>query len=146
MPTPQTFKNHTRFDPLLHFFVIPILFINLIVTITVAVQQRNHPLFLHLWLVVMALALLGLAAVARSSALRAQNRVIRLEERLRLGTLISPPDSAHIHELTTRQLVALRFASDAELPDLVHKTLTQRLEPKAIKQSIVTWRPDHERV
>ncbi len=146
MPSEQSYKSHTRFDPLFHFFVIPLLLINLVVTITVAIQRGHPHLFLHLWLVVMALALLGLAGVARSSALRAQNRVIRLEERLRLGALISAPDSAHIQELSTRQLIALRFASDAEIPELVHKTLTQRLEPKAIKQSIVTWRPDHERV
>ena len=146
MPNPQSFKSHTRFDPLFHFFVIPLLLTNLVVTITYAVQHRHHNLFMHMWQVVMALALLGLAEVARSSALRAQNRVIRLEERLRLNALITGADAAHLQELSTRQLIALRFASDEELPGLVHRTLTQRMEPKAIKESIVSWRADHERV
>jgi hypothetical protein len=87
-----------------------------------------------------------LAGVARASAVRAQNRIIRLEERLRLMALLPAEDHKYIPELTTGQLIALRFASDEELPDLVRKTLSQRLEPKAIKQNVANWRADHERV
>ena len=65
---------------------------------------------------------------------------------LRLAALLPADDRAHIDELSIKQLIALRFASDAELPDLVRKTLTQNLEPKAIKESITTWRPDYDRV
>ena len=135
MPAPQSFKNHTRYDPPFHFVGVPLLLANLIVTIVITVKRWPHHNFTHIWLIVMALALLVILGVARSSAIRAQNRIIRLEERMRLTALLSPTDAAHIPELTTRQLIALRFASDAELPSLVHKTLTQRLEPKAIKAS-----------
>jgi hypothetical protein len=87
-----------------------------------------------------------LAVRSRDRALVAQDRVIRLEERLRLQALLPAEDRAHINELSIKQLIALRFASDEELPALVRKTLTQNLEPKAIKQSIVNWRGDYHRV
>jgi hypothetical protein len=87
-----------------------------------------------------------LAVRSRDRALVAQDRVIRLEERLRLQALLPAEDRAHINELSINQLIALRFASDEELPALVRKTLTQNLEPKAIKQSIVNWRGDYHRV
>jgi hypothetical protein len=78
--------------------------------------------------------------------LKLQDRIIRLEERLRLASILPANQLAHIPELHTKQLVALRFASDEELPALVHKTITQGLEPKAIKENIINWRPDDHRV
>lgn len=75
-----------------------------------------------------------------------QDRLIRLEERLRLATLVADPYRARIGELTEGQLVALRFACDAEVPALVEKALAANLKPKEIKQSIVNWRPDYFRV
>ena len=146
MPTPQTLKNHTRYDPLFHFTAIPLLLLNLIFSIYVTIRDwPAHP-HLHIWWIVMSIVLFVMLGISRSSALRAQDRIIRLEERLRLAALLPVADRPHIDELTIRQLIALRFASDAELPALVHKTLTQNLEPKAIKESIITWRPDHDRV
>jgi hypothetical protein len=146
MPAPQTLKNYVRYDPLFHFTIIPLLLLNLIFSIYITVHNWPGYKHTHLWWIVMALVFLLMAGCARESTLRAQNRIIRLEERLRLAMLLEPADRAHINDLTTHQLIALRFASDAELPALAHTALTQRLEPKAIKQSIVNWRADHERV
>ena len=146
MSAPQSYKNHGRFDPPMHFFVFPVLLINFIVTITIAVQHWHHHRNLHLWWIVVAAALVVLATKSRINDLKVQDRIIRLEERLRLAALLPPSERDRIDQLTTSQLIALRFASDDEIPALVHKTLTQNLEPKAIKASIVNWRPDHDRV
>ena len=146
MPAPQNLKNHSRFDPLFHFFVLPLLLLNIIFSIYIAIKHWPENPHLHIWWIAMSLALFALAGVARSSALRAQDRIIRLEEHLRLAALLPAEDHKYIAELTCGQLIALRFASDDELPALVRKTLSQRLEPKAIKQNIANWRPDHQRV
>jgi hypothetical protein len=146
MPAPQTLKNHARFNPLFHFTIIPLLILNLIFSIYITIHRWPAYQHEHLWWIVMAIVFILMAGNARGSALQAQDRIVRLEERLRLATLLPPDDRAHINDLTTRQLIALRFASDAELPALARTALTQRLEPKAIKQAIVNWRADHERV
>jgi hypothetical protein len=146
MPTPQTLKNHTRFHPPFHFFLVPVLLLNLIFSIYATIHHWPAHRHLHLWWIVMSVVFFVMAGIARGGAIKVQDRVIRLEERLRLAALLPSEDRAHIDELSTKQLIALRFASDAELPALVHKTLTQNLEPKAIKESITTWRPDYDRV
>jgi hypothetical protein len=146
MPTPQTLKNHARFNPLFHFTILPLLVLNLIFSIYITIHRWPAYEHTHLWWIVMAVVFILMAGDARGSALKAQDRIVRLEERLRLATLLPPGDRAHINDLTTRQLIALRFASDAELPALAHTALTQRLEPKAIKQAIINWRADNERV
>ncbi|HXP41918.1 MAG TPA: DUF6526 family protein, partial [Candidatus Acidoferrales bacterium] len=79
-------------------------------------------------------------------ALRVQDRVICLEERLRLTTLSPEPLRSRLPELTERQLIALRFSSDAEAPSLAERALTEKLAPRDIKQAIQTWRPDYWRV
>jgi hypothetical protein len=130
----------------MHLFVFPVLLVNLIFSIYITIHQwPQHP-HLHPWWIVVSFALVVLAFKTRINDLKLQDRLIRLEERLRLAALLPPADLAHADELDIKQLVALRFASDDELPALVHKTLTQRLEPKAIKQSITHWRPDNHRV
>ena len=146
MPTPQNLKNHVRYDPIFHFCIVPLLILNFVFSIYITIHNWPSYKHTHLWGIVMAIVFLLMAGRARDAAIRAQNRIIRLEERLRLAALLPPADRAHINDLTTRQLIALRFASDEELPSLAHTALTQRLEPKAIKQSILNWRPDHERV
>jgi hypothetical protein len=146
MPPPQTLKNHMRYDPPFHFFILPMLLLNLIFSIYVTIRHWPEHWALHLWWIAMSVVFFVMAGRARDRALCVQDRVIRIEERLRLHALLPAEDRAHINELSVKQLIALRFASDDELPALVRRTLTQNLEPKAIKQSIVNWRGDYHRV
>ncbi len=146
MPTTQSYSNHARFDPSFHFFVLPVLLLNLIFSVYVTIHRFPEHRALFHWWIVMSIALIILAGRVRGYALKAQDRVIRLEERQRLATLLPPPELASSHALTEAQLIALRFASDAELPALVRRTLAENLTPKQIKQSITNWRPDHFRV
>jgi Family of unknown function (DUF6526) len=146
MPAPQSYQNHGRFDPPMHFFVFPVLALNFLLSIYLAIHHWPDHRFLYLWWIVVCAALFVLGMKSRVNDLKVQDRIIRLEENLRLATLLAPTDLAHIPELDIRQIIALRFASDAELPALVHKTLTQGLEPKAIKQNITNWRADNHRV
>ena len=132
-------------DPPFHFFVAPVLMVNVVVTIVVLVTHSDHWL-LHGWLVILAFALLLLAGVARSSALRAQDRVIRLEEALWYQRLLGPEDLAAAQGLSLRQVIALRFAGDAELAGLLRRALAEGMTPKAIKQAITVWRADLYRV
>jgi hypothetical protein len=140
---PQSFSNHTRLDPPFHFFALPVLGITVLLAIWNAIRDFS---FQSAWMIVVALALLVVAVKARAYPLKAQDRVIRLEERLRLSSLLSEPLRSRIGELTEGQLIALRFASDAEVPGLVEKTLSGKLEPADIKKAIVTWRPDNLRM
>jgi hypothetical protein len=140
---PQTFSNHARLDPPYHFFLVPVVGITLLVAIWCLIQ---NPGFFAGWLILVAAALIVLAFKARAYALKAQDRVIRLEERLRLATLLPESLRTRIGELSESQLIALRFASDAELPGLVEKTLSGKLSGAEIKKAIVNWRPDYFRV
>jgi hypothetical protein len=146
MPTPQNLKNHARFKPSFHFFILPMLLLNFIFSIYVTIRHWPEHWALHLWWIAMSIVFFVMAGLSRDAALTVQDRVIRLEERLRLHALLPAEDRAHIDEFSVKQLIALRFASDDELPALAHRTLTQNLEPKAIKQSIVNWRGDYHRV
>ena len=142
MPTPQSYKNHTRFDPAFHFFLIQILLLNFLLSIYLVYHDRPALSKLHLWNIVMAFTLVFFALLMRHYALKDQDRIIRLEERLRIAALLPSPEAASATQsLTTRQLVALRFASDAELPTLVRRTIAENLAPADIKKSITTWRP-----
>ena len=140
---PQTYANHTRFDPLFHYFLAPVLLITVILSI---IHLVRHPNGHSAWLVVLSFALLVLATKVRLYALRVQDRVIRLEERLRMATLLPEPLRPRIGELTEQQLIGLRFASDVELPALVERALNEKLTQKQIKQAIQNWRPDYFRV
>lgn len=146
MSKPQSYKNYKRRFPPFHFVLMPILVINLIFSIYDTIHHYPAHKYLFHWWIVMSIAFLLMALLGRMQAIKAQDRIIRLEERLRLVTLLPPDERVHIGEFTTAQLIALRFASDDELPALARRTLTQNLEPKAIKQAIENWRPDHLRV
>src|SRR4051794_16670806 len=125
MPAPQNYKNHGRYDPPMHLFVFPALLVNLGVAIYIAIHFRHDYPWLGHWSILVSLAILVLAVKCRINDLKLQDRLIRLEERLRIASLVSSNELPHISELTTRQLIALRFASDEEIPALVHLTLTQ---------------------
>jgi hypothetical protein len=99
-----------------------------------------------IWMLLVSLALVLTALKARTNPLKAQDRIIRLEERLRLERLLSESQRTLIPRLTEAQLVSLRFASDGELPALAETAATKQLPPKEIKKSIRSWRPDLFRV
>jgi len=141
--TPQTLANHVRRDPPFHYFLLPVLAISWIVSVVVLVRR---PCFLHFWIVVFVTAVIAIAFKTRLYALKVQDRVLRLEERLRLATLLPDSVRPQIARLTEGQLVALRFASDEEVPALVERTLSANLAPADIKKAIKNWRPDYWRV
>jgi hypothetical protein len=145
MPT-QSYADHTRWDPWFHFFIVPVFALAAIVAIVHAVMHiQHHPLH-GVLLILLAVATLAAILKIRLYALKVQDRVIRLEERLRLATVLPEPLRARIPELTERQLIGLRFASDGQLPALVQRALTEKLSPGDIKKAIQTWRPDDFRV
>jgi hypothetical protein len=139
----QNYANHARFDPAFHFFLAPVFLLTFVASIVHAVRS---PSLWSLWFIVLALALVVLTAKTRLYALKVQDRLIRLEERLRCSALLPAPLYARTAAITERQWIALRFASDAELPALVERVLAENLTPKQIKQAIQTWRPDTFRV
>ena len=141
--TPQNLANHTRWDPPFHFFILPVFLITWIVSIVVLVR---HPCFYSAWGVVLATAAAIAVLKIRQYAVKVQDRVIRLEERLRLATLLPAAQQAQIARLSEDQLIGLRFASDEELPSLVSKTLTENLKRADIKKAIRNWRGDYWRV
>lgn len=146
MPTPQSAQSHTRWDPLFHFLVLPALLLNIFFAIYLLVHHwPNHRDMLGWWLV-LSIVLFIAVGKSRGSALKAQDRIIRLEERLRMAALLSAEENTRSQSLTESQLIALRFASDEELPALVKRTLKENLTPKQIKESINSWRPDYFRV
>jgi Family of unknown function (DUF6526) len=139
----QNFSNHTRFDPLFHFFVLPVFAITLILTIVHLVRRPG----LHsAWMVVVMVAVVVAAFKIRLYALKVQDRVIRVEERMRLERLLGEALLSRIGEFTEAQLVGLRFASDAELPALAARALSEKLSMAEIKKSVQQWRPDYWRV
>jgi Family of unknown function (DUF6526) len=140
----QSYANHTKFFPLFHFFVLPILLGNVGVRIYWWVKAGFAPMQIFPVLVSLAIWLGFLSA--RIMALRVQDRVIRLEERQRLQRLLPADLQARIVEFTPAQLVALRFACDEELPALALKVLDDKIaNQKTIKQAVKNWRADYLR-
>jgi hypothetical protein len=140
---PQTYANHRRFVPLYHFVLFGILVINLLWSVLRAVRGVS---FESVWGILMALALLAMSFFMRIFALTVQDRVIRLEMRLRLKDVLPGDLRGRIGELTPAQLIALRFASDAELPNLVREVLSGNIQDRdVIKRKVRDWQADHLR-
>ncbi len=140
----QNYKNHAKFVPAFHFVAVPILLVNFIWATRHAIQAPATPTILA---AATALAFLLVAFLARLFALKAQDRVIRLEMRMLLRELWPAGLHPKIVEFTTSQLVALRFASDAELPELAQAVLRDGItSQKQIKLMIKNWKADHQRV
>jgi hypothetical protein len=140
---PQNLANHVRFDPPFHFFVLPVFAVSWIVSVLMLVR---HPAFLSTWAVVLATGAAVAVLRIRQNALRVQDRIIRLEERLRLAALLPDSLRSKIASLTEDQLIGLRFASDPEVPALVERALSESLGSAQIKKAIRNWRPDDCRV
>ena len=140
----QDFGTHRRFIPAWHFFALPVLGANAIVF---AYRFVRYPGVDSGWAMLVAIALVVGLWVSRAMPLRAQDRIIRLEERSRLERLLPPDLRGRIGELTAGQLIAIRFGSDEEIPDLTRRTLNGELKSQAeIKRAIRDWRADHLRV
>jgi Family of unknown function (DUF6526) len=139
----QNLSNHTRFDPWFHFFALPILLLNIFVC---GAHLWRQPFHFNEWLVILSVGLLILAFKVRGYAVKVQDRVITLEERLRLAAILPDSLKSRAVALTPDQLIGLRFASDGELPALVEKTLNEKLARKDIKQAVQNWRADNRRV
>ena len=141
--TPQTRKNHTRIDPAFHFLLAPPL---LAMFVWTGIRLIRHPSQLAAILFILVILMINMAFRTRIYSLKVQDRLIRLEERLRLAELMGEVPQPLIAELSEKQWVALRFASDAELPALAGRAAREKLTGKQIKDAIQTWRPDYFRV
>jgi len=139
----QNFQNHSKYVPVFHFFVLPVMIFNFVWAIVRVVRAPSGG---SVEAMVVALALVLLVLYARMFALAVQDRLIRLEMQLRMQGVLPVNLRPRIPEFTVNQLVALRFASDAELPELAGKVLGENInERKAIKRMIQNWQADDVR-
>lgn len=139
----QNYENHARIDWRFHYVVVPITFI---ATMFAVWNLARTPSFATAIAVLSMLGALFAVFLIRVYALQVQDRLIRLEEQLRMERVLPEHLKARIPELTVDQFVGLRFASDAELAELVEKTLANKWTRKEIKKNIRNWRPDYFRV
>ena len=140
----QTLATHRRFIPAWHFFALPVLIINVFV---VGLKFGRDLSLSNAWAVIVAIALAIGIALSRTMPLRAQDRIIRLEERIRFERLVPADLRGRVGELTPDQLIALRFAPDNEVPELARRVLGGELKTRAdIKGAVKNWRGDHLRV
>lgn len=143
-PVPvQDFKHHARLHPPFHIFSFLFLFLNLVAVI---VHLVRHPTWWNAWLLVMSIVVFVPFFLIRMYAVKVQDRVIRLEERMRLWELASKDWRPQIDKLSVDQCVGLRFAADDEVVALARQALEENLDRKQIKERIKIWRPDHWRV
>lgn len=141
--SPQSFRSHGRLDPIYHLVLAAVLAANLFIVLCFTVKNFNY---FTAWLVILSIAAWIPVLKLRLYPLKVQDRVIRLEERLRLQALAPAEWHTQIYRLTEDQLIGLRFASDDEVVALAKLALEQNLNRKQIKERIKTWRPDEWRV
>ena len=143
MSETQSLKNHARFDPAYHFLLLALYLLNLVYA---GFHVYRQPSLSSGWYVVLSvLAIVPLLKI-RTYPLKVQDRVIRLEERLRLQALAPQEWHAQLYRLTEGQLIGLRFASDGEVVELAKQALEQNLNRKQIKERIRSWRADDWRI
>ncbi|MCF6139188.1 DUF6526 family protein [Pseudalkalibacillus berkeleyi] len=139
----QNYENHAKIDPKYHRVLTLLALVTLILSITYIVRNIGSELLLSLVILFMLITLILVAAILRLYALKVQDRVIRDEENFRYyrltGNLLDPT-------LSTKQVIALRFASDEEFPALVERSMSENLSPDEIKKAVQNWRADHHRV
>ena len=140
---PQNYDNHAKFIPIFHYIALPLLLVNFFGALFRVTQEIS---FYTLNDVGLAISLIVVAVFTRLFALKAQDRVIRLEEQIRMQTFLPDALKVHVGRLTMGQIVALRFASDEALADLTLEALDQNTSPNPLKQAVKNWRPDYDRV
>jgi hypothetical protein len=145
-PIEQNLKNHGRYDPPVHFVLGFVLIANLVFAVFHLIRHWDITPIASSWLLVMSLAAFIAFIKLRSYPLKVQDRVIRLEERLRLQALAPAEWHSQIYRLTEDQLIGLRFAADDEVVELAKQALEHNLTRKQIKERIKDWRPDNWRV
>jgi hypothetical protein len=141
--TPQNLKNHTRFDPQFHFVLVFVLFANLVFAVFHMIHHRNID---AAWFLVLSIVAFIALLKLRQYPIKVQDRVIRLEERLRLQSLAPAEWHTQIYRLSEDQLIGLRFAGDDEVVELAKQALEHNLNRKQIKERIKNWRADNWRV
>ena len=141
---PQNYQNHARFVPMYHYVLLPLLLVNFL---AMAYRVWQQPGLITGWTLVIAFLLIVTALFARVFALKAQDRVIRLEEHLRMRDLLPQDLKGRINDFSAEQLIGLRFASDAELPGLAATVLRDNVHKRdAIKKMVKNWRAADLRV
>ena len=141
--TPQSFKNHGRFDPAFHFVLFFVVILNLVYA---GIHLYRQQTISAAWYLVLSLVVFIPLFKLRTYPLKVQDRVIRLEERLRLQALAPEEWHTQIYRLTEDQLIGLRFAADDEVVELAKQALEENLNRKQIKERIKSWRADNWRI
>ena len=141
--TPQNLANHKRYHPLLHFIILPLSLIGLVLAARGVLNASSENLITSILVTLAFFLLFCIAGIARIYSLKVQDRVIRTEENFRHFVLTGKPLDP---QLRIGQIVALRFASDAEFPELAKRASAEKLRSSEIKKAIQQWRPDTYRV
>jgi hypothetical protein len=140
----QNFKNHRRLNPFHHFIITPLTVGLLVWSVRRLMNQEDKSI--ALWMVLASFALVAISLIARSYALKNQDRIIRMEMRQRYFHLSGTTFTVKEKQLTLGQVIALRFAGDQELLSLIERAINEKLSPTEIKKAITDWVPDENRV